>query len=260
MSNKENCYDHPRYYELAFAFRDIPYEVSVIERTIKQFAGCEVKNLLELACGPSQHMIELSRRGLRFQGLDINQAMIDYSEEQAKRAGVDALFHNKSMVDFRLEKPVEYVFIALGDLYVRSTEELESHLCSVASVLRQGGLFLLDWCIQFDPAKMFKPEGDSWEMRNEDIQLQARVVMKPFDHLNQLFEEQLDIEVNDRGTSHSLASHSVKRAVYPQEFLSLIRNMGQFEFVGWWNNWDLEKPMTARTQDIFRPITLLRRL
>ncbi|MCB1622813.1 MAG: class I SAM-dependent methyltransferase [Thiothrix sp.] len=258
--NKKNCYDHPVYYELAFSFRDIPYEVGVIQHTIKEFSRCEVRSLLELACGPSQHMIELSRHGLQFEGLDINQAMIDYSKEKAKAVGIDAIFHKQSMAEFRLERQVDYVFIALGDLYVRSNEELKSHLCSVASALRQGGLFLLDWCIQFEPAKMFKLEGDSWEVKKDDIHLQAHVVMKPFDHPHQLFEEQLDIEVKDRGDSLSLSSYSVKRAIYPQEFLALIKNMGQFEFIGWWNNWSLDKPLLASTEDIFRPITLLRKL
>jgi len=260
MKNKENCYDHPLYYGMAFSFRDIPHEVAVIQQTIKEYSRCEVRNLLELACGPSQHMVELSRHGIQFEGLDINQTMIDYSRQKARTAGIDATFHKQSMVEFRLERPIDYVFIALGDLYVRSTEELKSHLCSVASALRRGGLFLLDWCVQFEPAKMFKPQGDSWEVEKDNIHVKARVVMRPFDHPHQLFEERFDLEVKDRGESFSLSSHSVKRAIYPQEFLALIKTMGQFEFLGWWNNWCLDQPILANTEDIFRPITLLRKL
>ena len=35
--------------------------------------------------GPCQHMAELSRRGLRFEGLDINPAMLDYSGTRPRR-------------------------------------------------------------------------------------------------------------------------------------------------------------------------------
>jgi len=256
----ESCYDHPRFYELAFAFRDIPREVEVIERTIALHARREVKQFLNLACGPSPHMITLSRRNLEFQGLDISPAMLQYSRQKAGDAGIHALFHQQSMVDFRLDRPVDYVFIALGDWYVRSSLELKQHLCAVAEALRPGGLFLLDWCIQFEPATMFKPEGDAWEMKNADAAVQCRVVMKPFNHPEQLFEERLDITVRANEGSFDLSSHSVKRAVYPQEFLELITSMGQFEFIGWWNNWNLDDPLTESTENIFRPITLLRRV
>ena len=258
--SKSNCYDYPRYYEIAFSFRDIPYEVGVIEQTIDRYALCDVRSLLELACGPSQHMTELSRRGLYFQGMDINQAMLDYSREKAIKARSDASFHRQSMVKFQLEQPVEYVFIALGDLYVRSTEELKSHLSSVATTLRQGGLFLLDWCVQFDPVKMFKADGDTWEIKDGSICVKSCVKMRPTNYVEQLFEEQLDIEVEDASTFLSLSSYSIKRAVYPQEFLELIKNTNQFEFIGWWNNWDLDQPLTEKTQDVYRPITLLRRI
>lgn len=255
-----SCYDHPRYYEVAFAFRDIPLEVDVIEQTIRSHARRDVTQFLSLACGPSQHMVELSRRGLQFEGLDINTAMLEYAGRKAREAGVQAVFHHQSMVDFKLPQPVDYAFIALGDLYVRSTQELKQHLASVAAAVRPGGLFLLDWCIQFEPAKTFKPEGAAWDAKADQVSVQCRVVMKPVNHLEQLFEEQFDMAVQDGDHTLKLASYSTKRAVYPQEFLELIRSMGQFEFIGWWNNWDLNDPLTANTQDIFRPITLLRRM
>lgn len=260
LTPRPSCYDHPRYYEIAFSFRDLSHEVDVIQQTIESFAGREVSSLLQLGCGPCQHMPELSRRGLRFEGLDINPAMLDYSRDKAASAGIAATFHLQSMVDFRLTQPVDYVFIALGDLYVQSTDELKSLLRCVAAALRQGGLFLLDWCVQFEPARMFKAEGDRWEMAQGDVRLSAHVVMQPFDHPQQLFREQLDIDVVDGQTQLSLSSHSVKRAVYPQELLELVSGMGLFEFVGWWNDWNLDQPLGATTDAIYRPITLLRRV
>ena len=56
--------------------------------------------------------------------------------------------------------------------------------------------------------------------------LSAHVVMQPFDHPIQLFREQLDIDVVDGQTQLSLSSHSVKRAVYPQELLELVAAWG----------------------------------
>lgn len=74
-----------------------------------------------------------------------------------------------------------------------------------------------------------------------------------------MFEERLTLEVDDAGTHHSLRSRTTKRALYPQEFLALVAAQGCFDFVGWWNAWDLAQPITAATQSFFRPVALLRR-
>lgn len=35
--------------------------------------------------------------------------------------------------------------------------------------------------------------------------------------------------------------------------------LNDFEFVGWWNDWDLSLPLDEVTRGIVRPITILRR-
>lgn len=254
-----NCYDYPAYYELAFSFRDLSHEADVITETIARYARTEVRDVLNLACGPSPHLPELARRALRFHGLDLNAHMLAHSQRKAHNAGAQASFTRQSMVDFTLATPVDYVFIALGDLYVRRTDELKTHLASVARALRPGGLFLLDWCIQFEPAAMFKPEGEHWHVTQGDVAVQCHVTMQPTDPLQQLFEEQFSMQVQHGATALHLASPSIKRAVYPQEFLTLIDSLGTLEFIGWWNNWDLSQPLSGASRNLFRPITLLRR-
>lgn len=254
-----NCYDHPRYYELAFSFRDIAAEVDVMVQCIARHARCPVRRVLELACGPSQHMLELARRGLAFTGLDLSAIMLEHGRAKAQAAGVDAQFVQADMTSFKLDAPVEMAFVALGSLYVNSSATLGAHFDAVAAVLAPGGLYLLDWCVQFEPHKLFKPGGESWDMQDGAIQVAASVEMVPTHPAEQLFEERLTLRVDDAGTQHLLMSRNTKRAIYPQEFLALIGARSDFEFIGWWNQWDLAQPITADTRDIFRPIALLRR-
>lgn len=100
--NVKNCYDFPGYYEIAFSFHNISLEVDVIEETIKNFSRQDVRSILELACGPSQHILELSKRGYVFHGLDINESMLTYSKNKADAANISASFHLASMLDFKL--------------------------------------------------------------------------------------------------------------------------------------------------------------
>ena len=255
-----NCYDYPGYYDIAFAFRNISQEVDIIEKTIKKYARCDINKFLELACGPSPHMIELSTRGYKFTGLDTNENMLEYCRDKARKASVQAEFVTGSMTNFRLQEKVDYVFIALGSLYATSTNEIDSHFDSVANALNIGGLFLLDWCVQFEPAQLFSESGQSWEVIQDQTQIKTTLKRKPLNNVEQLFEERLDMVVKDGIETRILKSHSTKRAIYPQEFLLLVANRPDFEFIGWWNNWNLDRPLCSDNTSIFRPIALLRRI
>jgi hypothetical protein len=48
------------------------------------------------------------------------------------------------------------------------------------------------------------------------------------------------------------------KITFPQEFLELVEKHGKFEFLGWYNNFDLTQPLEKATR-FNRPITLLRR-
>ena len=77
--------------------------------------------------------------------------------------------------------------------------------------------------------------------------------------IEEIFEESLVLEVEDEGVKKVFRETGMSRKIYPQEFLLFVAARGDFEFVGWWNNWDLAQPL-GETQKISRPITILRRI
>lgn len=109
-----NLYDNPKYYEIAFSFRDIPAEVDVFENGFKRFSRIPVKSVLELGCGNSPHMEEFIRRGYRYNGLDLSKAMLEYSRQKASDIGAEVNLVHGNMVDFSLETLVDFVYITLG--------------------------------------------------------------------------------------------------------------------------------------------------
>ncbi len=250
-------YDNPLYYEIAFGFRDIPSEVDLFEKCFQLFSGVPVKSVLELGCGNSPHMEELVKRGYLYNGLDLNTIMLEYSRLKAERAGIDVNLFRANMNDFAFDKKVEFVFIMLGSLFVTSTSELEAHFNTVAEVLTEGGLYLLDWCIQDEPLR--DGDSDSWEMERDGIKVKTTHSCRIISRTGQTVEEQLVLEVDDNGNQHKITDKAIRRGIYPQEFLSFINNHLHFEFVGWWNNWDLNQPLD-KAGVFSRPIVLLRRV
>ena len=68
----------------------------------------------------------------------------------------------------------------------------------------------------------------------------------------------LSANIDDEGKMLELETIDVVRTIFPQEFLLLVEKSKNFEFVGWWNNWNLGEPIEKAVR-ITRPITLLRR-
>jgi len=251
-------YDHPIYYDIAFSFRDISSEVDVFEACIRRFSRIPVKSVLELGCGTAPHLEELSRRGYHYHGLDIKEVMLEYVKQKARSIDAEIKLVNGNMIDFDLETKVDFAFMLLGSLFVKDNSELVDHFNSVARVLKKGGLYLLDWCIEFDQLKL-SAGGESWEIERNGIHVKTTVSWKVVNPVNQTVEETIALDVDDHGVRQTLGQKDVRKLVYPQEFLYFISNNEHFEFVGWWNNWDLSQPLEAADK-INRPISLVRRV
>ena len=258
MNEIFTLYDCPKYYEIAFSFRDIAAEVNVFEECFRRFSRIPVNSALELGCGNCPHLEELVKRGYKYSGLDLSEAMLEYSRQKASGMDVNANLIQGNMIDFSLKYKVDFVYILLGSLSVRDNSELTKHFDSVAAVLKKGGLYLLDWCVQFDPP--WQSEGESsWEMNRDGVIVKTNVSWKVVNRVAQTFEETIVLEVDDHGQKQRIVGTDIKKAIYPQEFLLLISSLRHLEFVGWWNNWNLSQPL-EQTADISRPIILVRRV
>lgn len=250
-------YDNPQYYEIAFSFRNIRKETNIMEGCITRFSKIPVKSVLEIGCGNSPHLVELLKRGYRYTGIDLSRKMLEYSQ---KKVGGEFLnrvkFIKANMNNFTLAGKFDFAFILLGSLYASNSSELQSHFTSVAKCLKPGGLYLLDWCVNFNPLTNTKQK---WTMKKGDITVKTAVSYKLINPVNQLYEEEIVLNVIDKGKKKRIIERERKIAIYPQEFFCLIKNMKRFKFIGWWNNWDLDQRLD-RVLKISRPIIILQRI
>jgi len=251
-----DVYGNPKYYEIAFSYRDIPAEADLLEDVIKLYSHIPVSAVLELGCGPAPHLAELARRGYQYTGLDLSPVMLEYAQSKADAVNASARFTLGDLTDFRLDEQVDFAMVLLGSLEARSTAELVSHFDSVSRALKPGGLYFLDWCVEFAPSKN---RTDSWEMVSGQVTVKTTHQVNLIYPVEQIVEWSLVLEVEDGGAKKVFQEVSLSRQVYPQEFLLFIAARSDFEFVGWWNNWDLTQPLGG-TYEVGRPITILRRV
>ena len=250
-------YDYPEYYEVAFSFRDIPSEVSFMEACISRFSHIPVKRVFEVACGPAPHAGCFTERGYRFVGLDNNRNMLDYAAYKWRDLDPRPEFIEGNMVQFQCPGAIDFAFIMLGSLYIDSRAELTSHFDSLSRHLKSGGLYFLDYCVHFEPD--LPSEVREWSADMDGVHIDVAYVPDPSpNRATQVGHNLLKAHVTDKGREIRLESDHVTRAIYPQEFLLLVEKTRKFEFVGWWNHWDLKQPIEkARRTD--NPITIIRR-
>lgn len=250
-------YDYPHYYELATSRRNVSEEAAFVHACIQKFSGIPVKTLLEVGCGPAPHVGELVQRGYRYAGFDANRAMLDYATYRWRGLNPPPQFLTADMVNFKLDLVADFGFVMLGSLYVNSLQEMTTHFDSMATALRSGSLYLLDWCVQFsDP---LGPELVSTVTDEVDgIRIESEFNARLVDPARQMYEEIWTVNIDDHGRRRNFRTIERNRVIFPQEFLLFLKTRSDFEFVGWWHNWDLNCPIDGRA-DVFRPVILIRR-
>jgi SAM-dependent methyltransferase len=242
-------------YDIAFSWRDIPAEVGVFEEVIKRYSRIPVRNVLEICCGNAPHLAELVKRGYRYNGLDLSPTILDYVREKAAALGVEVNLVQGDLARFAITEPVDFAYLMLGQLNVKDTAGFVSHFDSLAGALRPGGLYFTDWCIEIGSGEQ---GGEEWEIEQDGIRIKANCSGAVVDRVEQVSHGVDMLEVDDHGRKLTIRDENVKRVVYPQEFLHFIKCRPDFEFVGWWNNWDLDAPLDG-TKKINRPIVIVRR-
>lgn len=248
-------YRVPEYYDIAFSFRDVSREVDVMEESMQWFAGEKGNHVLEVACGQAPHAREWVRRGYRYTGLDLSESMLAYAREKTASLGDDVRLIQADMTDFRLDDPVDLAYVMLASIYVETTAQLLAHFDCMAKAVKPGGLYFLDWCIEFDPFTGF---ANAWEEERNGIRIHTSYLANLVDRVEQTMEETITLDIDDHGERKTITQRMHKRAIYPQEFLMMLRWQNKFEFVGWWNDWDLTSPVDGR-DIVTRPVTIIRR-
>ncbi len=252
-----DLYANPKYYEIAFSFRDIAKEVDVFQKCITQHSKIPVKSVLELGCGNSPHLLELLKRGYRYTGIDLSQEMLEFSKNKiSEEMLVKTTFLHANMNDFKLNNKVDFAFTLLGSIYAKTTADLLSHFNCVAEILNTGGLYFLDWCVNFAP---LSDTNESWTIEKDSITVSTEYSGKIINPVEQLYEENIVLNVSENGQNKIISLKETKRAIFPQEFLCVVNNIKSLEFIGWWNDWDLGQEL-GKAAKINRPIIILRKI
>lgn len=248
--SKNDLYQYPRYYEIAFSFVDPVKQVDLFEKFIRKYSHVEVKSFLDIGCGPGLQLREIARRGYEAVGLDSSVRMLTYLRGKAKEMAVKIRTVKADMNDFRMRQKVDFAFIMMGTIvYANTNTKLLRHLDSVAKVLRSGGLYLIEnFRLDWADKDLFGPLG--WYMERNGVSVDAVFDVRLSDTLKQTISETLILHVEDHGRKHKIKDMLNGKIFFPQEFLTLVRLQGKFAFLGWFERDKTKKLKTASLDNI----------
>jgi len=247
------AYQHPQYYDIAFASRNFGREVDFFEAAIREFSAAKVRVVFELGAGTAPYLAEWHERGYAYCGLDLSPAMLEFARAKAQCRGIDASFVLGDMRDLdRSLGPFDLAYVLLGSLYVRSNREFLDHLDRVAGLLAPGALYLLDSFVWFRILHDYKR---SWTRRKDGVVVRTRYRAELLDPIAQTYDECLTFLVNDHGKQVTVVGRVPAKVFFPQEFICLVELSGRFEFIGWYNDFSL----TAELKPEGRHLAILRK-
>ena len=116
-------------------------------------------SVLDLACGPGRHSIELARRGYRVTGTDRTSDYIDEARHRAAESAIDVEFLVADMRSFVRPQAFDLVVNLYSSFgYFEDEEEHRRVIRNVHQSLKPGGRLIVDLVGREPIALRFRPE------------------------------------------------------------------------------------------------------
>ncbi len=133
--------------------------------------------VLDLACGPGRHTLELARRGFRVTGVDLSKFLLDEARRRAQEAGLAVEFIQQDMRHFQGNGEFDCalnLFTSFG--FFRDPADDRRVVENAFRALKGGGVFVLDSMGKEILARIFNPR--DWREHDEELWLYERKVQE----------------------------------------------------------------------------------
>lgn len=138
---------YAQYYDLFYSgSKDYKTETDYLEKLFEKYGGKNIKHVLDVACGTGNHAIELAKRGYQVEAADISYAMLEQAKKKAKKMDLNIKFFKAPMQELPSGKLYDAVICMFASIdYLVKKEDIKKALAKMRSVLRKGGLLILDF-------------------------------------------------------------------------------------------------------------------
>lgn len=260
----DSIYDYPRFFHLAFGYRNISREVDFVVQAFEAFGTGSLRSILDVACRTGAHAIELARLGHELTGVDAHAAMVEYARARAREARAKARFVLGELEDFEVEGHFQCA-IALGQAIAElvTNEQYLAHFELVARCLDPGGIYVVElahprpWFI--DPPKSRRERWDagSWAETRGGARVRLTQYRDPVDITTETVRTEILLDLTARGVSRRIHELRVQRLLLPPTLSLLAWAGGGLETAAYFGDFSLDQTLdaTARARRIVAVFT-----
>lgn len=225
MSSNNNIYKLAELYDIAFDFRDVAGEFRFFEEQYSEICGKKMNSFLEIGAGPAWHAREALRQGMTAAALDISPEMVDYGSKKALEEGLTLPYYCMDMTSFELPRKYDFCALLLDSAsYLLTNQAFYDNLRSVAAVLDDRGLYLLELSHPKDVFRIKKTAGTSWLMERggKAVAIEWGRDDDPFDPITQITETTVKITLTENNTQQTFTEKEQQRSFSLNELKALI--------------------------------------
>ena len=265
----ENLTSRPLPFDIAFGDRDLEVECGFLEYLSRNLGRGRLDSYVEICCGPGFHLHWLARRGCVAYGVDPSPEMVAYAEEKARQTAAgeptgrlagpegtpggvsDQACERRGAIlladprDFSLPEAVDLAFCPnLAFRYLLRTEDVITHLVTVAKNLGRGGLYVIE--AEHPRVLIAGPlePVQTWEVRRGDIRVKVRVGsgQNAFDPITQVRDLSIALEIQEGDKTETIEDAAPVRTYTHQELRVLVKLSGVFDWVATFGDLSITQP------------------
>jgi len=238
-------YDLPKYYDIAFDFRNIKKQSDFLENVFEKFSKRQLNSIIELGCGPGYFVSEFAKRKKRSLGLDISGEMVRYARQRLDDPGLKGEVFQGDMISFSIPSPVDMAILMLDSVaHILTMDDFLIHLKCVADSLCDGGIYFIEFT---HPGDVLQQEGrasNKWVSSRGDIEVDNTwgLASDFEDSITQITQTTVVLKIRDSGKIIEYTDSFPQKSYLAQEVRALISLSEHFDFLDWFGGFDINQP------------------
>jgi len=244
VTNETNCYDVPQYWDMAFG-EDTVLETDFIEAAALKYCPLPVRSMYEPGCGGGRLVVELAKRGYNITGVDMSSASVKYAQAQLALASVSGNVAEGDMLNALPGVKFEMAYCLVNTFrHLLTEEDAVQHLNSVASMLVEGGLYIIG--MHLLPPDADEEDEEEWSVTEGDTTINMQLVVEGCDRSTRLETLQFTMSVqNTSGESLAEYKSGYRMRTYEADHMrSMLAKVPAFKLLDVYDFWyDIEEPL-----------------